>query len=83
MSEYAYFKNTGGPQIVAQHGPVLPGGYLKTKNPIVCKGLRSHSRYEEITKDRYDQAKLEHAGAALREQRPLEKPNPEFRTGDK
>ncbi len=64
----AYFRNTGGPQIVTLHGPVKAGEVMTTDNPTVAKGLRSHSRYREVSKSEYDKYK--------------KTASPEFRTGE-
>jgi hypothetical protein len=52
--ETAYFRNTGGPQIVTLHGLVKADEVMTTNNPIVAKGLRSHSRYQEVSKADYE-----------------------------
>jgi hypothetical protein len=61
-----YFKNIGGPQIVTLHGLVKAGEVMATDNPIVAKGLRSHSRYQEVSKSEYERYRN----------------NPQFRTGE-
>jgi len=65
----AYFRNNGGPQIVALHGPVQAREVIQVTNTRVAEGLRKHSRYQELTEAEY------------KEHREKNDAGPQFRTG--